>query len=394
MAAGAASCDLSTGSSVYDTPEKKTNGLRLLTLLVEGGTAILRKFLYFVYPPENLQVVLNKNEAKLQRLKSKGVIFAIQWEMLFPPSGDPPNAEVHLLLRNICYLKAPSTGWHEMPPHDDDKRKVGEGEEYEDCMEKAEKLYLEHKMKFGENLLSEVIYLHSHARLISEKRIPDKPEEVYEKALKICEQKLPNHPERVATLLFAGRNAKRRNEYEQAEEQLNQALNLSKNCPGEHVMTVQCFKDIADLRFFVKRKVLKGERSFDTVLPYYEKSLEMLEHLGMDGHKETILTLKNCGFCHSSNGNYEKARKFLERAERVSERELENDHRWKVMVKTQQALVFDKENKEDQMIEAMKSGLKMCYKLGKTIEDLGNKHEIRKVLHRHPNKFPKDEYPR
>ena len=275
-----------------------------------------------------------------------------------------------------------------------EKRKVGEGEEYEDCMEKAEKLYLEHKMKFGENLLSEVIYLHSHARLISEKRIPDKPKELYEKALKICEQKLPNHPERVATLLFAGRNTKRRNEYEQAEEQLNQALNLSKNCPGEHVMTVQCFKDIADLRFFVKRKVLKGERSFDTVLPYYEKSLEMLEHLGMDGHKETILTLKNCGFCHSSNGNYEKARKFLERAERVAERELENDHRWKVMMKTQQALVFDKENQEDQMIEAMKSGLKMCYKLGKTIEDLGNKHEIRKVLHRHPNKFPKDEYPR
>ena len=123
MAASAASCDLSTGSSVYDTSEEKTNGLRLVQLLVEGGTAILRKFLYFVYPPENLQVVLNKNEAKLQRLKSKGVIFAIQWEMLFPPSGDPPNAEVHLLLRNICYLKAPSTGWHEMPPHDDDKRK-------------------------------------------------------------------------------------------------------------------------------------------------------------------------------------------------------------------------------------------------------------------------------
>ena len=58
------------------------------------------------------------------------------------------------------------------------------------------------------------------------------------------------------------------------------------------------------------------------------------------------------------------------------------------MVKTQQALVFDKENKEDQMIEAMNSGLKMWYKLGKTIEDLGNKHEIRKVLDRHPNKFP------
>ena len=126
MAASAASCDLSTGSSVYDTSEEKTNGLRLVRLLVDGGTAILRKFLYSVYPPENLQVVLKKNKAKLQRLKSKGVIFSTEWEMLFPPSGDPPSAEVfditllHLLLRNICYLTAPSTGWHEMPPHDDD----------------------------------------------------------------------------------------------------------------------------------------------------------------------------------------------------------------------------------------------------------------------------------
>ena len=106
--------------------EEKTNGLRLVQLLVDGGTAILRKFLYSVYPPENLQVVLNKNKAKLERLKSKDVIFAIQWEMLFPPSGDPPNAEVfdiillHLLLCNICCLTAPSTGWHEMPPHYDD----------------------------------------------------------------------------------------------------------------------------------------------------------------------------------------------------------------------------------------------------------------------------------
>ena len=46
MAAGAASCDLSTESSVYDTSEEKTNGLRLLTLLVEGGTAILRYILF------------------------------------------------------------------------------------------------------------------------------------------------------------------------------------------------------------------------------------------------------------------------------------------------------------------------------------------------------------
>ena len=273
-------------------------------------------------------------------------------------------------------------------------RKVGEGEEYEDCMKEAENLYLENKTKFDENPLSEVIYLHSHARFISKKRIPGKPKEVYERALKICEQKLSNHPERAATFLFAGRNSKRRNEYERAEEQLNQALDLSKKCLGEHIMTAQCFKDIADFLFFAKRKLPKGERGFDAVLSYYEKSLEMLEHLGRDGHKETILTLKNCGSCHSSNGNYEEARKFLEKAERVAERELENDHRWKVMVKTEQALVFDKEKKEEEMIEAMQNGLEMCYTLGMTVQDLGNRYQIREVLDRHSEKFPKDKYPR
>ena len=69
MAASAASCDLSTGSSVYDTSEEKTNGLRLVRLLVEGGTAILRKFLYFVYPPENLQVVFKQERGKASKAK-------------------------------------------------------------------------------------------------------------------------------------------------------------------------------------------------------------------------------------------------------------------------------------------------------------------------------------
>ena len=270
-----------------------------------------------------------------------------------------------------------------------EKRKVGEGKEYEDCMKEAEELYLKYKTNFKESPLSEVIYLNSHARLLVEKKIPDKPKEVYDKALKICEQKLPDHPERVATFSLAGTNAKRQKEYKQAEELLNQALALSKKCLGEHVMTAHRFKGIADLLF-----CSPGKRGFNAVLSKYEESLAVLKHLGREDHKETILTLKNCASCHSSNGNYEEARKFLDRAESIADTELEKDHMWKVRVKTEQALVFDKENKEDKMIEAMKNGLEMCHRLGKTIEDLGNKYEIRKVLNRHPEKFPKDKYPR
>lgn len=119
--ASATSSDVSFESSVYDVSEEKTNGTKLIRLLVDGGTHILRKFLHSVYPPGKLQVVLNKNRPKLQWLKSNGVLFQPQWEMLFPSSGDPPNSEgfditlLHLLLLNICYLSAPSTGWHKMP---------------------------------------------------------------------------------------------------------------------------------------------------------------------------------------------------------------------------------------------------------------------------------------
>ena len=272
-------------------------------------------------------------------------------------------------------------------------RKVGKEEKkrekYKDYMMDAEKLYTENKTKFDESPFSAVIYLNSHARFLVEEKIPDKPKKVYEKALEICKDKLPNHPERVETLLRAGTNFKRRKEYKQAEEKFKQALALSEECLGKHVMTARCFKAIADMKFSLQEKLPDG-----AVLSNYEKSLEILKHLDMEGHKETIHTLKNLGSYYSSNGNYEEARIALERAELVADRELENDHMWKVRVKTEQALVLDKENKEDQMIEAMQNALEMCYRLGKTIEVLGNEDEIRKVLDRYPKKFPKEKYPR
>ena len=271
-------------------------------------------------------------------------------------------------------------------------RKIGDKTEYTACMDKAVKLYSQHEDKFETNPLSKVIYLHSYARLLSEKKVPDEPCKVYDSALRICEQKLQDHPERAATLLFAGRYHKRRKENHKAEEKLNRALALFKECLGEHFMTAQCFKAIADFLLFVGQKQ-KKEGGFEDSLLYYEKSMEMIEKLGMDGHKESILTLKNYGICHKIKGNYEEARNMFERAERVAERELKSDHMWKVMVKTHQALLFDEEGKEDEMVEAMKAGLAMCYRLSKTIEDLGNKHLIWKVLDRHHEKFPMDKYP-
>ena len=116
-----------TGSTVYDASEEKTNGTRLARLLIDVGTHVLRKFLHSIYPPETLENVLTKNRARLQILKTRKVIFDRQWEHLFPPpSADPPDSTkfditlLHLLIREICYLPAPLTGWHKMPAEDDE----------------------------------------------------------------------------------------------------------------------------------------------------------------------------------------------------------------------------------------------------------------------------------
>ena len=115
----------SGSGSVFDTSEEKTNGTRLARLLVDGGTHVLRKFLDSVYPePTLLANELKKNRIKFQTLKSKGVIVKEQWEMLFPTSGLPDSKEfditlLHLLIRELCCLKAPRTGWHKMPADDD-----------------------------------------------------------------------------------------------------------------------------------------------------------------------------------------------------------------------------------------------------------------------------------
>ena len=119
--AAAASSTGASPSSVYAVSEEKTNGTRLARLLVDVGTHVLRKVLNSVHPPATIQHVLNNNHRKLQSLKSRRVIFDDQWEKLFPTSGDPPDSKtfditlLHLLLREICHLTAPATGWHKMP---------------------------------------------------------------------------------------------------------------------------------------------------------------------------------------------------------------------------------------------------------------------------------------
>jgi WD40 repeat protein len=102
--------------------QEKANFTRLSKLLVDKGTEALRNAFDTVHPPANLQAVLAANKTSLLKLKPR-VINNPQWDLLFPPFGNPPDSKTFdvtlltVLFRNICGL--PSTGWGAMPPDTD-----------------------------------------------------------------------------------------------------------------------------------------------------------------------------------------------------------------------------------------------------------------------------------
>ena len=288
-------------------------------------------------------------------------------------------------------------------------RRLGDKTKYMDHMKNAHRLFSAHDDEFGETkVLSRVFYLHSRARFLSEanKFNDPEPKKLYDKALEICEKNLPDHPETAVNLLFAGRNARRRKDNAEATEKFKRAFSLFQKLLGDHFMTALCLKDFADFAFgFAKQ----SDQQLDKALDYYEKAMGVMEKLGTHEQKESILTLKNYGGCLMEKGNFEEAEKLLLKAELVCERELEKEHTWKVMVKTQLGLLYhemaDKQENEESIREellskmeaSMKEGLDMCYKLNngqKSINNLGSKKLIWKVLSLYPKRFPEDSYPR
>ena len=117
-------CCSNVSAMAFAILQEEANFTRLSKLLVDKGTEALRNTLNAIHPAANLAAALNANKATLLRLKPR-VINDLQWDLLFPPSGNPPDSKAFdvslltVLLRNICEFSAPATGWNTMPPHAD-----------------------------------------------------------------------------------------------------------------------------------------------------------------------------------------------------------------------------------------------------------------------------------
>ena len=104
-----------------------TNYCRLCRLLVDVGSHVLRERFNQIHSPAGLFTLLSNPavHATLDSLRRRRVLNLSQWGKLYPAirsSVTSANFDITLLmvlLRNICGLTPPTTGWDNLPPATD-----------------------------------------------------------------------------------------------------------------------------------------------------------------------------------------------------------------------------------------------------------------------------------
>ncbi|KAL9965620.1 hypothetical protein ACROYT_G029447 [Oculina patagonica] len=112
--------------------KEMTNYARLCRLLVDVGSQALRDTFDGIHPPAGLHLVLARHpeHATLQTLRTRRILNPTQWGKLYPtiPSSvSSASFDITLLmvlLRNICGLHAPATGWDSLPPPADTSKEA------------------------------------------------------------------------------------------------------------------------------------------------------------------------------------------------------------------------------------------------------------------------------
>ena len=109
--------------------DEKANFQRLTRLLMRGGLALLREVFDAIYPPVKLPAVLGNSATKkmLQRLKRIRVLSQTEWDYLYSSSGPGMHGKsadfdfslLCKLLRAICRITPPITGWDKSPSSTD-----------------------------------------------------------------------------------------------------------------------------------------------------------------------------------------------------------------------------------------------------------------------------------
>ena len=118
---------MASAAPTFPSTKETTNYARLCRLLVDVGTQALRDTFDNIHPPGSLGTVLSSSpvHSELQSLRKKRVLSSQQWDRLYPKEKTPVSSKdfditlLMVLLRNICDLALPPTGWDRPPPVED-----------------------------------------------------------------------------------------------------------------------------------------------------------------------------------------------------------------------------------------------------------------------------------
>ena len=120
---------LSAADEALRATDEKANFQRLTRLLMRGGLSLLKEVFDSIHPSHNLPAVLSNPaiKAQLQTLKRNRVLTRPEWNCLYNPSGPgtygkSTDFDISLLcklLRAICSLTPPITGWDNLPSSTD-----------------------------------------------------------------------------------------------------------------------------------------------------------------------------------------------------------------------------------------------------------------------------------
>ena len=112
------------------TTKETTNYARLCRVLVDVGTCALRDCFDAICAPPTLHTILAASHPTLKSLRSRRIINATQWGKplpAIPASVSSRDFDITLLmtlLRNICGLTPPVTGWDVLPAATDLSREA------------------------------------------------------------------------------------------------------------------------------------------------------------------------------------------------------------------------------------------------------------------------------
>ena len=114
---------MASSAPTFPSTKDTTNYARLCRLLVDVGTRVLRETFDNIYPPGILHSELRKPTVLnvLQSLQKKKILNLEQWNRLYPSTSSQVSSKnfditlLALLLRNICGLTPPATGWDTLP---------------------------------------------------------------------------------------------------------------------------------------------------------------------------------------------------------------------------------------------------------------------------------------